>query len=294
MKYNKNEFELLLKEKYNEPFEIIEYNGTSKKGKFKCGYCEEIYELTKIGNLLKEDRKHICSHCFASKYAEQVLDRIKEEKHLTFKKFGYNKRSRKPTVIYSCNLCNQLTEKPYVEFLKYSTCIHCGKNAKRRLNENIQDLLPEGFELIEDYEGQYTKKLFRHKCGFIFSVRPKDIITGHSYCPKCSKKASKGERRIIEFLTKKNIAFEKEKVFNWSNRKRYDFYLPEFNLLIEYHGIQHYKEVPTFSLTLEEQQAIDNWKELEAIKQGKDFLIISYLDFDKIEDILAQRLQKIA
>lgn len=52
--------------------------------------------------------------------------------------------------------------------------------------------------------------------------------------------------------------------------------------------------MPTFSLTLEEQQMIDNWKELEAIKQGKNFLIISYLDFNKIEDILAQRLQKIA
>lgn len=292
MKYNLNEFIKNLKEKYNEPFEIIEYSGTSKPGVYICGYCEKEYSLYKMGKLLSENRKHLCSHCFASKKAEEVLLTLETIPTLDFIKFGYKENLHKPTVVYKCICCNEVTEKPHVEFLKYPTCIHCGPNAKRRTTNSIIELLPRGFEILEEYNGQYEKTLFRHECGFIFKVRPKDLINGHSYCPKCSKKASKGERKIIEFLSNNNIQFEKEKLFDWSDRKRYDFYLPDYNLLIEYNGIQHYKEVPNFFLPLEEQQKIDKFKENSAKEKGYSILIISYLDFNNIENILAQRLKE--
>ena len=291
MRYNKDSFIKALKEKYNEPFEIIEFKGTSKPGKYKCGYCNKEYELYRMGKLLALERKHLCLHCFRSQYAEKVLEVFKFIENISFKNFGYNKKLNKPTVIYSCKKCGLFTEKPYVEFLKYPACIHCGENSKRRLSSTIP--IPEEFELLEEYENQYVKKLFRHnKCGFIFKVRPKDLINGHTYCPKCSKKSSKGERKIIETLSKLKINFIKEKTFDWSNSKRYDFFLPEYNLIIEYNGIQHYKEVPNFFLPLKEQQEIDKWKKEQAKKHGIDYFIISYLDFNDIEKILVQRLKE--
>ena len=292
MKYSLETFIKKVKEKYSEPFEIMLYNGSSKPGKYFCGYCKQERTLPKMGQLLDEKRKHICSHCFASKYAEDVLKVVEEESDLDFIQFGYKQNLHKPTIIYNCKKCGENTEKPYVEFLKYPTCIHCGSNAKRKTTNSIVLEVPKDFTLLEPYNGQYNKVLFRHNCGFVFSVRPKDLINGHSYCPKCSKKASKGERKIMSFLELNQIDFIKEKVFEWSNNKRYDFFLPKFNLLIEYNGIQHYKDVPNFSLPLEEQQAIDRWKEDKAKEFGFDVLIISYLDFDNIEDILAQRLKE--
>lgn len=292
MKYNLAKFIKIVEEKYHEPFEILEYNGTAKRGRFRCGYCQEEYHLAKMGILLRKERKHICPHCFLSAHAIPVLQTLKEKEDLEFIKFGYREKSRKPTVIYTCHNCQEINEKPLVEFLKYPTCIHCGFNAKRKTARGIQKDFPEEFSLVGEYFGHHTKTLIRHNCGFIFKACPGSIISGHTYCPKCARKASKGERKIMNYLTENGIDFFKEKTFEWSEKRRYDFYLPDYNLLLEYHGQQHYKEVPTFQLSLEEQQQIDIWKEKKAKENGVDFFVISYLDFDKIETLLAQRLKE--
>lgn len=58
---------------------------------------------------------------------------------------------------------------------------------------------------------------------------------------------SKGEYLIEEILTFNNISFEKEKTFDTcifedSGRKaRFDFYLPEYNIIIEFDGYQHFR-----------------------------------------------------
>lgn len=216
MEYNYNQFIETIKQKYpNEPFEIIEYNGTSKTGIYYCDFCKKEYRLTRMDKLLDPKRKHVCGHCFASQYAVQVLDYFQNNKDLIFNRFGYKYNLHKPTVIYTCAKCGEETEKPYTEFLKHPTCIHCGTNAKRLVTATAAQKLPKGFVFMGEYQGQYTKTLVKHiDCGFIFNIRPKDLFSGHSYCPKCSKKASKGERAIIEYLTRNNIQFIKEKVFD--------------------------------------------------------------------------------
>ena len=60
------------------------------------------------------------------------------------------------------------------------------------------------------------------------------------------KRVSKGESVIYDFLMEHKIYFEKEKSFidclsPKYNRLRFDFYLPNRNILIEFDGIQHYK-----------------------------------------------------
>lgn len=64
-------------------------------------------------------------------------------------------------------------------------------------------------------------------------------------CPVC--KASKGESSIKELLIKNNIKFITEyRIPEIASLLRYDFYLPDYNTLIEFHGIQHYKYIPYF------------------------------------------------
>ena len=80
----------------------------------------------------------------------------------------------------------------------------------------------------------------------VFEQTPKSHVRGHG-CPSCA--SSLGENKIENFLINKKIPFEKQKTFKdcvYKYKLRFDFYLPESNSLIEYHGIQHYKVVEYF------------------------------------------------
>ena len=66
-------------------------------------------------------------------------------------------------------------------------------------------------------------------------------------CIKCCE--SKGESEISKILSDKSIIFETQKKFDSCKDKSYlpfDFYLPEFNVCIEFDGEQHYKPVDWF------------------------------------------------
>jgi len=107
-----------------------------------------------------------------------------------------------------------------------------------------------------------------------------------SSCSICSNGSSFGERLMFEILRHHNIHFLKEKTFNWSNNKRYDFYLPEHKTIIEIHGTQHYNG--SFSRiggrTLEQEISNDILKESLAKSNGiKNYIVIKSLDYDIYE-----------
>lgn len=96
-----------------------------------------------------------------------------------------------------------------------------------------------------------------------FSVKPNNHLTGKSGCPMCSTSAP--EKVIWNFLHKNNIKFiyqYKVEYFDY----RWDFYINDLNVVIEYNGEQHYKQIKYFNQ--------------EAIK-ARDFIkkqILSYLN----------------
>jgi very-short-patch-repair endonuclease len=79
-----------------------------------------------------------------------------------------------------------------------------------------------------------------------FKQRPFDHLNGCG-CPKCSE--SIGERKIRNFLEINNFNYVREKSFKECRnliRLSFDFYLPEYNILIEYDGIQHFEPIDYF------------------------------------------------
>lgn len=77
-----------------------------------------------------------------------------------------------------------------------------------------------------------------------FLQSPNHHLNGHG-CKIC--KISKGERDIIQILKKYNINFKHEHKFeNCKSLKnyplRFDFYLPDYNMCIEFDGRQHFEE----------------------------------------------------
>ena len=74
-------------------------------------------------------------------------------------------------------------------------------------------------------------------CHYIYETREECIST----CPVCGKKSSYSERFVYSILKQANINFEPQKEYDWLPVRYYDTYLPDYNAIIEIHGLQHYE-----------------------------------------------------
>ena len=153
------------------------------------------------------------------------------------------------------------------------------------------NLKPENFSYSSD------KKIWWlcSKCNYSWNTFIYSRTLGKHNCPACSQ--SKGEKEIYNYLNKNNVNFEREYKFDDCLGKRkiklpFDFYLPDYNLIIEYHGIQHYQSVEFFGgeKRFNERKIVDNIKKKYLKDNNYNFLEISYLDFKNIDKILGDIL----
>ena len=109
----------------------------------------------------------------------------------------------------------------------------------------------------------------------------------------CGCLHSLGEEKIQKILTNLNINFERQKTFDDCRNPKtdyklyFDFFLPEYNIVIEYQGEQHYFEVPRgyFSeIKLKELHERDFLKKEYCKINQINFIEIPYLDFDKLSE----------
>lgn len=130
-------------------------------------------------------------------------------------------------------------------------------------------------------------------CGNQIIVNSGCLISGNT--KSCGCETSRGNTKIVEILTLLNIKFEKEKRFpNCKNIRclPFDFYLPDYNILIEFQGKQHYKPA-NWSKTkeknrknFEQTQLHDQIKRDYCQKNNIRLLEINYKDFDNIKNII--------
>ena len=78
------------------------------------------------------------------------------------------------------------------------------------------------------------------ECGSKIWVAKNNLVNGHTQSCGCIS-SSIGELNIQKILLENNIEFYKEFIFNDLPKRRFDFYLPQLNRLIEFDGIQHFK-----------------------------------------------------
>lgn len=174
-------------------------------------------------------------------------------------------------------------------------CAYC-KGSRLLCNQQAYQYLMD-----EKYDGQFEvlrytsakeKVLLRCHCGFCFTSTPISPLRERGIkCPKCQKSRSKAEIVIEKFLKDRDIPFEYQKHFEWSSifKSRYDFYLPQNNLIIEFHGDQHYNYTKLFYPKVEDWErakARDQIKMGEALEQGINYLVISERYESKIKEVL--------
>lgn len=139
------------------------------------------------------------------------------------------------------------------------------------------------------YVNAITKVDIVCKMHGVFLQTP-DKHLGGTACPKCSNGVSRGEKAIQKILDAKGIKYTTEKRFPGlcgttpNSRLRYDFWLPDHNLLIEYDGEHHFQPVQTKGRLTKKQAIIrhkatkvnDRKKNEYARKNGYNLIRIKY------------------
>ncbi len=167
-----------------------------------------------------------------------------------------------PRVVLRCGCHNCANRKSNEEFLRELEIVHRGE-----------------IIALEPYQTNRQKIKVQHLCGHQWSTVPSDLISKEHGCPWCA--SSKGNRKIATILTDNNITFVSEARFDSCKHKiklPFDFYLTEFNTLIEFDGEQHFVSIDFWGgeQGLEERQLRDEIKNRWAFENNMKLHRIRY------------------
>lgn len=132
------------------------------------------------------------------------------------------------------------------------------------------------------------------ECGKIFYTSFANYEhNGKIRCDSCSQKISEPERKVMSILNRYNIKYIYNHRFKDCKDKRmlpFDFYLPEFNMIIETDGEHHFRPIwgDEYHNTTRLHDAIKN----EYCKNNNIKLLrIPFWNFNNIEDIIVKEFK---
>lgn len=209
-------------------------------------------------------------------------------------------KNNKSKIKIICPLHGMFTQQPNNHINNKQNCPICSEETLKKFNENQAsntiDFIKKSKKIhgdkydysSVDYINKKTKvKIICSKHG-VFEQKPCHHLVKCG-CPKCFN--SKNELLIEKLLNKNIIKYETQKTFNECKLKNllpFDFYLPDYNLCIEYDGEQHYKPVKIFGgvKRFEKQIKTDKIKNNFCEKNGIKLLRIKYTD--NVEEIITK------
>lgn len=264
----------------------------------KC-FCGQIFETSFIK--FKTRNKRQCNECGnynknkdRVKTHEQFLIDIHEKGiDKEYKILGQYISALQPIMIQHLK-CGHIWSPIASSVLRNHGCPQCfGSNLKTTefFKKEVFDLVGDEFILLDEYVNNTTKIRFKHiTCGNEFLMTPREFLRGNR-CFKC--KMSKGEKSISKILTDLNIEFIEQYRFDDCKYKYtlpFDFYLPDYNVCVEFHGKQHYNPINFFGGNegFQVTQLRDKIKEEYCIKNNIQLLIIPYWNIKNINIILKQ------
>ena len=283
---------------------IYNKKGLERRIEIWCGNPNHKSYDVKFKNFQGSNKRR-CPYCNGG--IKYTYDYIKEY----IESFGYILLSEeyincKETIIVQCDKGHKPYETTFDNFTQHK-CPECGyeyvASLKRKTHEQfIQELfnINKNIKIIGDYS--LNDKNIKCQCciddSHIWSATPHNLLKG-SGCPHCKK--SKGEKKISDFLNKKEIEYIQWYTFENCKFKSFlpfDFYLPQYNICIEFDGQQHF-EIVDFSgkgkeWALEQfidRKIRDTIKNIYCQRNNIKLIRIPYWDFENIEKILEQELK---
>ena len=184
---------------------------------------------------------------------------------------------------------------------------NCGCGRKKTMSEkNMKNLVGQRFgklvvlEMLEE-RNKHGRIVYRCRCdcGNIIDVLGNSLALGHT--SSCGCLVSYWNMFIQQLLEKNKIEHKDEHiVYIDDNYYRYDFYLPQYNLFIEYDGEQHFKPVRFYGneedaeIVFKRTQEHDKIKNRYCEENNINLLRIPYWETKNIETIINNYLQRLS
>jgi len=287
VKYKRNKEKVIIICPDHGEFEQIPNSHLLGNGCRKCGFVKAAAKLSASKKFLKRKTPRIYKSTVTKEEFIKRANKFHKNKY-SYEKTSYRVLRDKITI--GCPKHGDFEQKAMLH-LKYG-CFKCGvdKRASKQFL-TIDEFIKKSKSIHgEKYDYSQTEYTFAHaKVEIIckkhgsFQQKAYGHMAGHG-CPYCRE--SRGERRVANILDDLNISYRREFVF--SNCKntgflKFDFYLPDFKLCIEYDGEQHFYPLDFFGGegAYFERLICDNIKNQYCKDNGLDLLRISYF----IEDV---------
>lgn len=201
-----------------------------------------------------------------------------------------------------CNKCNTVWETMPGNLLNSKGCPICERTKNMGYSEDVfLDKVKQNSPQFEILDTNYIKnkpsKVKCTECGVILEINKKALRSG-VICKYCKSKVKSNPEILIEnYLKSKNYNYEYQKTFHNLKGKRgkffrYDFYLFDYNLCIEYDGEGHFKSDFYLNKTgvldytndiIKEKYCNDNNIKLLRIPYWERKDMIEYLDLFLVE-----------
>lgn len=282
-------------------YSLVEYKNNTTKVKITCKE-HGVFEQIPNNHI---SQKQGCPICAGNKLMND-FEFIEKAKNVHGNIYDYsmvNYTGNKNKIIIKCNKHGKFKQKPN-QHLNGNGCPKCA-GVGRTTEDFIKDA---SYKHDDKYD--YSKTIYKRYDTPIkiicpihgeFEQKPYIHLMG-SGCQKCSE--SKGEKKIALFLEKNKINFERQKIFsNCKNPKtdrhlKFDFYLPNYNICIEYDGEYHYEPWRLYFSKFESEIKFKEMKERDEIKNkycannNIKLLRIPYFEIKKIDKIISDYLFK--
>lgn len=259
IKFHENlEFPFIEKEYQNYHSDITVY----------CKVCKETFKSNLIKLITKKkgcDCHSILIEYFLRKTKELFGDKYEYPNYI--EELKHNKK-----ITIRCTDCTSVFKRGYNEFInKKLGCYKCSQSYHRTVEELInklneaQDKKLTYPNIENEYKNVYSEiTTICNDCGNKNKQIIHNLLRGHS-CSFCNE--SKGEKEIKKFLDKHKIKYIRQQKFDECKNifhLHFDFYLPEFNICIEFDGEQHFRPMEIWG----GQKNLDKIKNRDNIKNN--------------------------
>ena len=286
--------------KYN--YDKVEYVRNRDKVEILC---------EKHGSFHQSPKCHLrgqgCPKCAIEKNSnskkytwDELLSKFKQ-KH--GEKFDYSKsdyKSSSEKIVVTCHKHGDYSISPSRHLL-YG-CKKCYNDIRGQSNKKNIEQFKEAAIKIHKGHYDYSNSIYvnsKTKIEIICPIHnsffqcPSNHLSGQG-CPKCNR--SKGEQKICFFLKENGINYNEQFIFSDCrniNPLPFDFYLPDFNVCIEFDGHQHKAKDKKDSFYYNPQIIINDNIKNEYCKKNGIVLIRIPNTISKVDTLLIKNLKKL-
>lgn len=231
----------------------------------KCGHVWYVEAKAFLGTSNKTGSR--CPKCYgnAKKTTESFSKELLEDGNGEYELLS-NYVNAHTLVKIKHNVCGNIYMQSPMSFSAGYRCKYCQGNFvdNAKIDDKLRDYTFSNYERVSDYTSAKIPFKIRHiACAHEFSVTGITIDRNKFVmCPACFN--SMGEAKVDAILSSLGVDFIRQYVAKGLNQRPFDFYLPQYSLLIEYQGKQHFEPSELFG----GEDMLKRQKERDQIKRN--------------------------